>query len=143
MLNSWSLIALAAVFYGLHNIFTRAAGPQIDETVGSLLLEGFAALIILGFYLYKRAQGAVGPVSREGVLWSLAAGVCVGLGTLAFFALFARGGELSLAGPLVLVGGSLLMVLGGIFIFGEAVSGLRLLGIGLGLVSLFLLRYKG
>jgi transporter family protein len=140
--SSWSLIAIAAVLYGLHNVFTRAAGPRIDETLGALLLEGFAALIILGFTLYKRWQGGLGLVTREGVLWSLAAGLCVGLGTLAFFALFSRGGELSVAGPSVLVGGSLFMVLGGILLFGEAVSALRLLGIVLGLISLFLLRYK-
>jgi uncharacterized membrane protein len=136
------LLAVAAVFYGLHNVFTRAAGPRIDETLGALLLEGFAAAIILVFYLWRRWSGFGGPVTRAGVLYSLAGGACVGIGTLAYFAIFTRGGQLSQAGPFMLVGGTVVMTIAGIVLFGETLTVARGAGILLALISLALLRWK-
>lgn len=134
------LLVIAAVFYGLHNVFTRAAGPRIDETLGALLLEGYAAAVILGFYLWRRWSGHGGPVTRAGILYSLAGGACVGIGTLAYFAIFTRGGQLSQAGPIMLVGGTVVMTVAGIIIFGEPLTFVRSVGILLALISLALLR---
>jgi transporter family protein len=63
----------------------------------------------------------------------------VGVGTIAFFLLFQKGGPLS-AVPMVLAGGGALMALVGIVAFREPASWPRLLGIALSLVGLFLLR---
>jgi transporter family protein len=67
-------------------------------------------------------------------------GLCVGAGTVAFFLLFQKGGPLS-AVPMVLAGGAALMAIVGILFFREPVSVIRLSGIALSLIGLFLLRY--
>ena len=67
-------------------------------------------------------------------------GLCVGAGTVMFFLLFQKGGPLS-AVPMVLAGGAALMALVGILFFKEPVTLIRLSGILLSLVGLFLLRY--
>ena len=77
----------------------------------------------------------------RGVFYSALTGLCVGAGTVAFFLLFQKGAPLS-AVPMVLAGGSALMALIGILFFKEPASLMRLSGIVLSLVGLFLLRYQ-
>jgi transporter family protein len=74
-----------------------------------------------------------------GVVYGAITGVCVGAGTIAFFLLFQRGGPLS-AVPAILAGGAAMMAAAGIFWFGEPARPLRLLGIVLSLLGLYLVR---
>ena len=138
---SWSLYAvLAAVLYGLHQIFTKLASTSIGEGLGSFLVEGTAALTI---FVYLGCLWAAGkwnqPVSSSGVGYSVLTGVCVGAGTLAFFLMFQKGGPLS-AVPAILAGGAALMALAGIIFFGETLHWSRIAGILLSLGGLFLLK---
>lgn len=73
-------------------------------------------------------------------MFSVFAGICVGVGTVLYFVIFSRGGELSIAGPLVLVGGVLLMAVAGIVFFKEKVSFIKMAGIVLGVISLWMLK---
>jgi transporter family protein len=75
------------------------------------------------------------------MFYSVLTGLCVGAGTVAFFLLFQKGGPLS-AVPMVLAGGAALMAIVGILFFREPVSVIRLSGIALSLIGLFLLRYS-
>jgi bacterial/archaeal transporter family protein len=68
--------------------------------------------------------------SGIGVYYSVLTGICVGVGTIAFFLLFQRGGPLS-ALPVILAGGAAIMAIAGLVFFREAVTWQRLLGIAL------------
>ncbi len=81
------------------------------------------------------------PVTKDGVLYSVLTGICVGAGTVMFFLLFQKGGPLS-AVPMVLAGGAALMAVAGILLFKEPASLVRVSGIILSLLGLFLLRYS-
>ena len=140
MNSQWFFVLLTTLFYGFFNIFIRAAGPKIGGVLGPLLLEGFAAAILLIFFLWRRFGGSVEPVTFPGVAFSLAAGFCAAAGSIGFFIVFSRGGMLSAAGSFVLIGSTLLTILGGFIFFKEPINAYRLVGIILGLVSLFLLR---
>ena len=121
----WYAIA-AALLYGLHQVFTKLAS---------------AALIIAVYLFYLRFFGQWRqPVTARGVLYSILTGLCVGAGTVAFFLLFQKGGPLS-AVPMVLAGGAALMAMIGIVFFKEPANLMRVAGIVLSLVGLFLLRY--
>lgn len=65
----------------------------------------------------------------------------MGAGTVAFFLLFQKGGPLS-AVPMILAGGAALMAVAGILFFREPVTLMRVSGIVLSLLGLFLLRYS-
>ncbi len=140
--SPWGLVYLTAFFFGLYNIFTRAAGPKIGGLLGPLLLEGFAALVILAFFLWRKYQGAVETVTTMGVVYSLAAGLSAAAGSIVFFLVFSRGGQLSLAGSSILVGSALLTVAGGFLFFREPLTLTRFIGIAFGLISLYLLRLE-
>ena len=130
----------AAVLYGLHQIFTKMAADRISDGLGGFVVEATAALTILGYLMWLRFAGTWNQTSSgAGILYSVLTGICVGAGTLLFFLLFQKGGPLSSV-PMILAGGAALMAVAGILFFKEPVSLLRLLGIGMALVGLFLLR---
>jgi transporter family protein len=140
-MSDWFPFAIvAAVLYGLHQVFTKAAADRIGEGLGGLVVEGTAAATI-GLYLI--ILWAVGRWSQKmtgaGFFYSSLTGLCVGLGTVAFFVLFQRGGPLS-AVPGILAAGMAIMVLAGALFFGEKISAGRLLGIVLSGAGLFFLR---
>lgn len=140
-MNGWIPWAiLAAVLYGLHQIFTRLAAERIGEGVGGFVVEATAALTILGYLAWLRLSGSWHqPVSTAGLGWSVATGICVGWGTVAFFLLFQKGGPLS-AVPGILAAGAAIMAVVGIAAFREPPTAARIAGIALSLTGLLLLR---
>ena len=133
---------LAALLYGLHQIFTKLASNHIGDGLGGFVVEATAALTIALYLMYLRFfskwdQAATG----RGLFFSVLTGLCVGAGTVMFFLLFQKGGPLS-AVPMVLAGGAALMAFAGILFFREPPTLSRLLGIALSLGGLFLLRYS-
>jgi transporter family protein len=134
----WAVVA--AVLYGLHQIFTKMAADKIGDGLGGFLVEGTAALSILAYLAWLRFSGNWNQTaSPAGAWYSVLTGICVGAGTIAFFLLFQKGGPLS-AVPMVLAGGAAMMAVAGMLFFKEPVAWPRLLGVALALGGLFLLR---
>src|SRR6266403_3817430 len=135
----WYAVA-AAVLYGAHQIFTRLASERIGDGLGGFVVEASAALSIL---LYLTVLWFVGrwnqKFSAAGFNYSLLTGICVGVGTIAFFLLFQKGGPLS-AVPAILAGGAAIMAIAGILFFHETPSWQRLAGVAFAIIGLFLLR---
>ena len=96
--SAWHLwfwyAVVAAVLYGAHQIFTRLASEHIGDGIGGFVVEGVAALTILVYlaFLYFTNRWNQ-KFSSEGFYYSALTGVCVGVGTVAFFLLFQRGGR--------------------------------------------------
>src|SRR5881394_1200290 len=141
MTASWFPYAVvAAVLYGLHQIFTKLAANRIGDGLGGFVVEATAALSILLYLAWLRVSGHWNQTSSTAGFWySALTGICVGAGTIAFFQLFQKGGPLS-AVPMVLAGGAALMAIAGIVLFKEPAAGPRVLGIVMALTGLFLLR---
>jgi transporter family protein len=141
MVSAWFPYAItAAVLYGLHQIFTKLAAERISDGLGGLMVESSAvatiALYLAWLYVSDRWAQTATPL---GALYAGATGICVGAGTIAFFLLFQRGGPLS-AVPAILAGGAAIMAIAGILWFGEPARPLRIIGIGMALAGLYLVR---
>ncbi len=145
----WLSVLAAAVLYGLHNVFSKAAagarsaaGAGIADVHGALVVEVAAVLSIAVYFLLFARAGSWNAAPRAYV-WSAVAGLCAGLGTIAYFAIFTRGGELSTAGPIVLLGGVAIMSIAGIMVFGEPLTVKKALGLALGAAGIYLLKSAG
>jgi transporter family protein len=140
---TWFWYAIvAALFYGLHQVFTKLAAQHIGEGLGGFVVEATAALTISIYLGWLWISGQWDQTAESlGLLYSVLTGLCVGAGTIAFFLLFQKGGPLS-AVPMVLAGGAALMAIIGILFLKEPASWIRLLGITLSIAGLFLLRYS-
>lgn len=140
-MTQWFWYAVwAAILYGAHQVFTKLASGGISDGLGGFVVEGTAAMTILAYLAYLRFSGAWNQnATVQGVWYSVAAGICVGIGTILFFVLFQKGGPLS-AVPMILAGGAAIMAVAGIFFFKEPASLQRIAGIILALSGLFLLK---
>jgi len=140
-MSTWFWYAIgAAVLYGLHQVFTKMASDRIGDGVGGFAVEASATLTILVYLAALYFSGRWSQhVSTPGVVYSVLTGICVGVGTVFFFLLFQKGGPLS-AVPMILAGGAALMAVVGIFLFREPASLPRVLGIGMAIGGLYLLR---
>ncbi len=140
-MRTWFWYAVgASILYGAHQIFTKMAAEKIGDGIGGFVVEGSAALTILTYLASLWFTGRYNQtVSAAGIWYSVLTGICVGAGTLFFFLLFQKGGPLS-AVPVILAGGAAIMAVAGIFFFHEKPSPPRVVGIGLSLAGLFLLR---
>jgi transporter family protein len=138
---NWYVYAIvAAVLYGLHQVFTKVAADHIGEGLGGFVVEATAALTILAYVIFLWVSGRGNQqVNSTGIWYSILTGICVGIGTLAFFLLFQKGGPLS-AVPMILAGVASIMALVGIFFFHESAHWTRLLGIAMAIGGLFLLK---
>jgi transporter family protein len=131
---------VAAVLYGAHQIFTRLAAERIGDGLGGFVVEMSAALTILIYLAFLWFGGRWNQkFSATGFNYSVLTGLCVGVGTIAFFLLFQKGAPLS-AVPAILACGAALMAVAGIIFFREPASWQRLLGIALSIIGLLLLR---
>src|SRR5262245_11260626 len=138
---AWFSYAIAAaILYGVHQIFTKLAAERISDGLGALIVESSATATILAYLAVLYASGRWSQTwAPIGVSYSALTGICVGAGTIAFFLLFQRGGPLS-AVPAILAGGAAIMAMAGIVWFDEPTRPLRLLGIALSLIGLYLVR---
>src|SRR5262249_1410119 len=110
------------------------------EGLGGFVVEATAALTILMYLIALRLGGNWNQTSSPaGIGYSVLTGICVGVGTLFFFLLFQKGGPLSSV-PMILAGGAAVMAIAGILFFKEPASVVRLLGIGLAISGLILLK---
>lgn len=134
------VILLAAVFYGLFNYCMKMASGKISNELGSFLLEGIAAVLILGYMAILKLNGWQPKYTREGIIFSLLSGVFVAVSTILYFVVFRSGGRLSSAGPMILLGGTIVMVLIGVVVLKEQITISTMVGLVLGMTSLYLLQ---
>ena len=118
------------------------AAPHIDSATGGLLVEVVAALTILTYLIYARYYAHQDhKIEGQGVTYSILTGICVGAGTVFFFALFQKGAPLT-AVPAILAGGAAIMAVVGFIGLHEEVTASKLVGLVLSIIAIFLLQRK-
>lgn len=133
-------LALAALMFGLYNVFIKLSADHINAVLGAVVLQFVAAFLGLGLLLYMRAgDAALMHSSAKGLGLAALAGLAIGLVEILTFVIYGRGVAVAVGNPLI-IGGSLLVTAAvGIAVLREAVSPLQLLAIGLiglGIVTL-------
>jgi hypothetical protein len=136
---AWSPPALAgSAFIAIHYLLLRAASGRVDDRLGALLLETSAAAGI-ALSLMVGGRGPGWPGTRAGAAFAIASGLAVAVASVLIFVALRRGGPLASTGIIVLGGGVALSALAAPWLFGESFTARRLLGVGLGLVAMWVL----
>jgi len=143
VMGGWFWLAVgAAIFYGLHQVFTKYASRHIGDGIGGFVVEVTAAATI-GCYLawlWATRQWDQ-PAEAQGYVFAILTGICVGAGTVLFFLMFQREAPLS-AVPAVLAAGAGIMAVAGFVLFREPVTWQKVAGLALSVAALFLLKGK-
>ena len=128
---TYALVALAALMFGLYNVFIKLSSSHIEAVLGAVVLQFVAALVGLSLLLYMKATGTVIYSSGKGLSLAVAAGVAIGLVEILTFVIYGRGLAVAVGNPLI-IGGSLLVTTGaGVLFMREHISLTQLIAIGL------------
>ena len=128
----------AAVFIAVYLVSVRAASGRVEDRLGSLVLEGAAALGI-ALSLAVGVRGESVPATRAGLLFSVAGGLAVAVASILLFGALRRGGPVSSIGTIVMGGGVALSAVAAPALFGESFTARRALGVALGLLAMWVL----
>src|SRR5690625_4201318 len=77
---TYGLLALAALMFGLYNVFIKMSADHINAVLGAVVLQFVAAFVGLGLLLYMQASGGgTLQVSTRGLGLATLAGIAIGL----------------------------------------------------------------
>ena len=141
------LVAVAAVMFGLYNVFIKVSADHIHAVLGAVVLQFVAAFMGLAVLLYLYQAGATDiSWTGRGVALSALAGLAIGLVEILSFLVYGRGLAVAVGNPLI-VGGSLVVTTGvGVLLLREHLKALQLAAVGLialGIVLLALSATRG
>jgi uncharacterized membrane protein len=124
------LLATAIVLYAIFITFVSRAGGKIDDGLGGFIFNGVGAVVPIVVFLAMKASHAKGmlPATKNGVLYSVLAGVAIGLFTLVVMRIFQKG-SLGYVMPIIYGGAVVLSSLAGWFLFSATVNALQIAGI--------------
>ena len=135
---SWGPPSLvAACFIAVHYLFMRAASGRIGDRLGALVLEGSAAIGIAIAYLVGSKTDV--PTTRAGVVSAVVSGACISGASILMFAVLRKGAPVATIGTIVLGGGVALSAVAAPWLFGEAFTVRRAIGVALGLAAMAVL----
>jgi len=140
---TYLLVAVAALMFGLYNVFIKVSADHIQAVLGAVILQFVAAFIGLGILAWLHfGTNTELTVTGRGIALSALAGVAIGLVEVTSFIIYGRGLAVAVGNPLI-VGGSLVVTTGvGLFLLREHLSALQLTAIGLIVGGILLLAWE-
>lgn len=135
---SWTVAALfASLCFACHYLALRAATGKIGDALGGFVLEVAAAIgLLLLFVLGPKTDV---PTTTGGLVWSSLSGLCITGGVTLLFMSLRLGGPVAGTGTIALGGGVTLAAVIAPFVFAEAFTPRRALGVALGAAAMVLL----
>lgn len=135
-------IGLAIVVYALFGTFNAQAGGRIDAALSSAIFNGLATIIALTVVVVQRLNGESSVVLRaSGVIYSVLAGIAVGVFSIVLIRIYGRGGQLSFVFPTIYGGAIALAAIIGWLVLKDDVTVQRVVAVfliaaGIGLLAL-------
>jgi uncharacterized membrane protein len=135
------LLPLCVVVYALFGTFNALSGGRIDAALSSVIFNGVAGALSLAVVLWQRHAHEATVVTRSsGLVYSVLAGLAVGVFSILLIRIYGHGGELSYVFPTIYGGAIALTAVIGWLALHNAVSPLRVAGVvtivvGIGLLA--------
>ncbi|OGD54165.1 hypothetical protein A3J78_01920 [Candidatus Beckwithbacteria bacterium RBG_13_35_6] len=141
---SWLIFALLTIiFYAGFDFFIKLSSDKIHAGLGGLIINFISTIVLLIFLLITKSKGEnVFQTKSNGIIFSVIAGIVIGLATITFLKMFSAGTNLSIGVPLVRIGIVLIASFLGILVLKEPFTLKYLLGLIISLFGLYLLITK-
>lgn len=139
-MSTTALLVLATITYAAFGIFASQAGGKIDAKLSSGILNGIGAIMPLAIWqLQRMTRGGLMSNRPSGLVFSILAGLAVGVFSILLVTLYGRGGELSFVFPVIYGGAIATTAVVGWVALGDAFSWARLGGVGAIVIGIGLL----
>ncbi len=132
----------AALALAAADFMVKLASGKISNSLALLCYGGCAFLFGLGWVLWLRCREVPQSMSMPGLLAALAVGVFFSLVTIGLYAAFSRGAPISVASPLIRVGGLLVASMLGVVFLHENITTRYVAGMVLACVGVYLIATK-
>lgn len=138
---NWILLSLATIlFYSLFDFFLKLSSDKINSGLGAFLLNFISAIVLLVYLVYLKLNGQkIIEYKSNGLLYTLIAGIAIGLASIFFIRVFAVGVNLSVGVPLIRIGMVVLASFLGIIFLKEGFNLKYLVGFIVSLFGLYLI----
>lgn len=126
----YMLLALAALMFGLYNVFIKLSADHIQAVLGAVVLQFVAAFVGLALLIYMKSAGALQiSATPRGVWLAVLAGIAIGLVEILTFIIYGRGVAVAVGNPLI-ISGSLVVTTGiGVVFLREVLSPLQVFAV--------------
>ena len=131
-------LPLASVFFGLALIFVKLSSQRAHPVLANLFLLLTALALQLIVIAFLKWKGTAFTVTSAGVYYAMLAGLCVGSYSICLFLTFAKV-DIAKATPIIYIGAICLAILFGVLFLRESFSWLKVAGLALSGVGIFLL----
>ena len=129
-MSTTMLLILATLAYAAFGILTSQAGGKIDAKLSSGILNGVGAILPLAIWQIQRmTRGGLMSSRPSGLVFSILAGLAVGVFSILLVTLYGRGGELSFVFPVIYGGAIATTAIVGWVALGDAFSWVHLGGV--------------
>ena len=137
----WLMYALITIigYAGMDFFIKKASGKIDDYLLSTMIINFFALLPALLMYFWLKFTNQNVLVSKEGTIFSIIAGLFIGIGTITLIRMFSLGSNLSIGSPVVRIGTVVLTTLLGIFLLNESFETKQIIGILLSVLGISLI----
>ena len=137
---SWIPYALATAFIlASADVLVKLAAGKLSNSVALLIYGSCTFLVGLSWVLWQRFQSVPQYAQLPGIVAAGAVGLAFALVTVGLYATFGAGAPLSLASPLIRLGGLVLVSLVGLIFFKEPVTWRYVIGMLLACGGIYLI----
>ena len=136
----WLTFALlAATSFGFYNFFTKMSAGRLSPTIALMFIAGTSFLVAAISTLVFKFTGQPLNFSKNAILFPVLAGVFTGIAEIFYLFMFSKNASLSFGNPLVVGGTIIVAVVLGLFVLREPLSAMKISGIVITLIGLFIL----
>jgi uncharacterized membrane protein len=137
---NWVVFGIAAgFFFAIYNAFLKLSSSHLHALIGSISLSITSAIISLGLVFVFKAAGQEVTITSRGTKLAIWAGVFSAFGSLLYFLMYQRKAPISLGLPLLSISTIIFSVMIGLLFFQEKLTLLKLTGLVLAIVSIYVL----
>lgn len=132
-------VAGAALALAAADIFVKAASGKVPNSLGMLLYGSIPFAAGLIWWLIDRRNIEPAAITTKGVVFALGVGIMFATVTFCMYAAFRQGAPISLASPIIRVGGLLVATIAGLVLWKEPMTMRSAAGLGLVCFGIYLI----
>jgi uncharacterized membrane protein len=137
---NWMMYAVgAALALAAADVLVKAAAGRLPNSLGMLLYGSVPFAAGLVWWMVDRKNLAAAAITTKGVVFATGVGVMFATVTFCMYAAFRAGAPISLASPVIRLGGLLVASVAGVVLWKEPLTLRYVMGLMLVLAGIFLM----
>lgn len=133
------LVLLTGIFMGIGDFFIKLGGDtKSNPVLLGLIFSIIACIPPTIYFLYIKGNRGGIALTKEGLIYAIVAGVCLGIVHVLFFTVYAKA-PVTIVVPAVKVGGLVFVSLLGIIILKDSITLIKALGFIMSIGGIYLL----